>query len=87
VTKSGKLKTLCVNPKLFGLRTVLIITSRDERLLKSLSADHVFTMAEMNENQSLEVFSLQTIDAYCGKSLVGTYLRGQNKNREVHYGS
>lgn len=56
VTKFGKLKALCVNCKFFGSRTVLIFTTRDERLLKSLSADHVFTMVEMDENQSLELF-------------------------------
>jgi hypothetical protein len=39
------------------LQTVLIIRTRDECLLKSLSADHVFTMGEMAENHSLELFS------------------------------
>jgi hypothetical protein len=87
----------------FWFRTVFIITTRDERLVKSLSADHVFTMAEIDENQSLELHSWhvfgqpspgeefselsKTVDAYCGKSLVVTYLRGQNKNGEVHYRS
>ncbi|GAU30760.1 hypothetical protein TSUD_354850 [Trifolium subterraneum] len=58
VTKSEQLKALCPNPKLFRSGTVIIITTRDARLLKSLGAEHVFTMTEMDENQSLELFSL-----------------------------
>ncbi|CAI8608152.1 unnamed protein product [Vicia faba] len=44
-----------VLPVFYG--SVLIITTRDVRLLNSLSADHVFTMTEMDDNQSLELFS------------------------------
>ncbi|GAU26182.1 hypothetical protein TSUD_354040 [Trifolium subterraneum] len=57
VTKSEQLKALCANPKLFGSQSVLIITTRDVRLLNSLGADHVFTMTEMDKIQSLELFS------------------------------
>ncbi|KAL5062950.1 hypothetical protein RYX36_024687, partial [Vicia faba] len=57
VTESEQLKALFGNPKLFGSGSVLIITTRDVRLLNSLSADHVFTMTEMDDNQSLELFS------------------------------
>ncbi|MCH85447.1 TMV resistance protein N, partial [Trifolium medium] len=35
----------------------MIITTRDARLLNSLGVKHVFTMTEMDENQSLELFS------------------------------
>ncbi|CAK8560216.1 unnamed protein product [Lathyrus sativus] len=57
VTKSEQLNALCGNPKLFGSGSVLIVTTRDIRLLNSLNADHVFTMTEMDDNQSLELFS------------------------------
>ncbi|CAK8560222.1 unnamed protein product [Lathyrus sativus] len=57
VTKSEQLNALCGNPKLFGSGSVLIVTTRDVRLLNSLNADHVFTMTEMDNNQSLELFS------------------------------
>ncbi|KEH27010.1 hypothetical protein MTR_6g083110 [Medicago truncatula] len=39
------------------LKALGLAEERDEHLLKSLSADHVFTMVEMVENQSLELFS------------------------------
>jgi len=56
VTKSEQLKALCGNHKFFGSGSVLIITTRDARLLNSLSTGHVFTMTEMDENLSLELF-------------------------------
>ncbi|AES97238.1 putative TIR domain, P-loop containing nucleoside triphosphate hydrolase [Medicago truncatula] len=57
VTKSEQLKALCENPKLLGSGSVLIITTRDLRLLKSFKVDHVYTMTEMDKHQSLELFS------------------------------
>ena len=57
VTKLEQLKALCGNPKLFGSGSVLIITTRDVRLLNSLKVDYIFTMMEMDKNQSLELFS------------------------------
>ncbi|CAK8560093.1 unnamed protein product [Lathyrus sativus] len=60
VTKPEQLTALCGNPKWFCSGSVLIVTTRNVRLLKSLSADHVFTMTEMDENQSLELFSWHT---------------------------
>jgi len=56
VTTSEQLKNLCADPKLFGSGSVLIITTRDVSLLKSLSSDHIFTMTEMDGDQSLELF-------------------------------
>nr|WIL60042.1 nodulation protein [Melilotus officinalis] len=56
VTTSVQLQNLCADPKLFGLGSVLIITTRDLRLLNSLSGDHIFTMTEMDKHQSLELF-------------------------------
>ncbi|CAJ2635031.1 unnamed protein product [Trifolium pratense] len=60
VTKADQLENLCANPELFGSGSVLIITTRDLHLLKSLGADRVFTMTEMDENQSFELFSWHT---------------------------
>jgi hypothetical protein len=57
VSKSEQLKALCANPKLFGSGSVLIITTRDVRLLNSLKVDYVFKLMEMDKNQSLELFS------------------------------
>lgn len=57
VTTSEQLKALCGNPKLFGSGSVLIVTTRDVRLLNLLSADYVCTMTEMDEKESLELFS------------------------------
>ncbi|MCH84083.1 TMV resistance protein N, partial [Trifolium medium] len=57
VTKSEQLKAMCANHKLFCSGSVMIITTRDARLLNSIRAKHVFTMTEMDENQSLELFS------------------------------
>ncbi|CAK8560217.1 unnamed protein product [Lathyrus sativus] len=57
VTKLEQLNALCGNPKLFGSGSVLIVTTRDVRLLNSLNTGHVFPMTEMDDNQSLELFS------------------------------
>ncbi|CAJ2635016.1 unnamed protein product [Trifolium pratense] len=57
VTTSEQLKALCGNPKLFGSGSVLIVTTRDVRLLNLLSADYVCTMTEMDKKESLELFS------------------------------
>jgi len=57
VTKSEQLKALCANPNLFGPGSLLIITTRDLHLLNSLKVDHVFTITEMDNIQSLELFS------------------------------
>ncbi|XP_047149960.1 disease resistance protein RUN1-like [Vigna umbellata] len=41
----------------FGGGTVIIITTRDVRLLNVLEVDHVYEVEEMNEIESLELFS------------------------------
>jgi len=57
VTTVEQLKALCGNPKFFGSGSVLIVTTRDARLLSLLNVDYVCTMKEMDEDQSLELFS------------------------------
>jgi adenylate kinase family enzyme len=41
----------------FGLGSRIIITTRDEQLLKALEVDEVYTAKEMSENESMELFS------------------------------
>jgi len=55
VTTFEQLKSLCGNPKLFGPGSVLIVTTRDARLLKDMN--YVYTMKEMEKKESLELFS------------------------------
>ncbi|XP_039684661.1 disease resistance protein RUN1 [Medicago truncatula] len=43
--------------KLFGPGSVLIITTRDVRVLNLVKVDYVCTMKEMDEKESLELFS------------------------------
>ncbi|CAJ2635033.1 unnamed protein product [Trifolium pratense] len=57
VTKYEQLQALCRNPKLFGSGSVLIITTRDLSLLDLHQVHCVFKIKEMDENQSLQLFS------------------------------
>jgi len=57
VTKVQQVKALCGNYKCLGLGSVLIVTTRDAHVLKSLEVDCVCTAKEMDENESLELFS------------------------------
>ncbi|XP_061350813.1 disease resistance protein RUN1-like [Gastrolobium bilobum] len=82
VSKFEQLKALCGNRKWIGEGSVIIITTRDIRLLTQLKVDYVYKMEEMDENESLELFSWhafgeasprknlielsQNIVAYCG---------------------
>ncbi|CAL5195431.1 unnamed protein product [Lathyrus oleraceus] len=55
VTTFKQLKALCADSKLFGPGSVLIVTTRDSRLLKGVN--YVCTLKEMDEKESLELFS------------------------------
>ncbi|PNX85428.1 putative disease resistance protein (TIR-NBS-LRR class), partial [Trifolium pratense] len=57
VTTFEQLELLCRNPNLFGPGSVLIVTTRDAHLLKLVKVDYVCTMKEMDEKESLELFS------------------------------
>ncbi|XP_057454333.1 disease resistance protein RUN1-like [Lotus japonicus] len=57
VTTSEQLKALCGNREWFASGSVIIVTTRDVRLLSSLKADYVYKMNEMNKDESLELFS------------------------------
>ncbi|MCH94091.1 NBS-containing resistance-like protein, partial [Trifolium medium] len=54
VTTFEQLELLCRNPNLFGLGSVLIVTTRDAHLLKLVKVDYVCTMKEMDEKESKE---------------------------------
>lgn len=58
VSTLKQVKALCGKRKCFGTGSVLIVTSRDVRILKSLEVDHVYSMTEMDEYESLELFNL-----------------------------
>ncbi|KAL2576400.1 hypothetical protein AAZX31_16G078000 [Glycine max] len=60
VTEFEQLKALCGNCKWIDRESVLIITTRDLRLLEELKdhhAVHIWKIMEMDENESLELFS------------------------------
>jgi hypothetical protein len=57
VSKFEQIKDLCGNRKWFGSGSVLIVTTRDVHLLKLLKVAHICTTKEMDEDESLELFS------------------------------
>ncbi|KAL2319334.1 hypothetical protein Fmac_028303 [Flemingia macrophylla] len=57
VNEFGQLKALCGNRKWIGQGSVIIITTRDAHLLKRFGVDYVYQMPEMDENESVELFS------------------------------
>ncbi|XP_058743672.1 uncharacterized protein LOC131616376 [Vicia villosa] len=57
VTTFEQLKALCANFRLFGPGSVFIVTTRDAGLLKLVNADYVCTMKELEDDESLELFS------------------------------
>ncbi|RDY04644.1 TMV resistance protein N, partial [Mucuna pruriens] len=60
VTEFEQLKALCGNCKWIGRGSVIIITTRDVRLLNVLKVNHIVHICrikEMDENESLELFS------------------------------
>ncbi|XP_014492694.1 TMV resistance protein N-like [Vigna radiata var. radiata] len=55
VNEFWQLANVCGNREWFGQGTVIIITTRDVRLLSKLKVDFVYKMNLMNENDSLEL--------------------------------
>ncbi|CAK8533380.1 unnamed protein product [Lathyrus sativus] len=58
VNSLDQLKALCGSREWFGSGSRIIITTRDKDMLRGLSVDKVHTMKEMDENESIELFSL-----------------------------
>ncbi|XP_045827454.1 disease resistance protein Roq1-like isoform X1 [Trifolium pratense] len=57
VDELDQLKALCGNREWFGPGSRIIITTRDMDLLRSCGVDQVYTIEEMDESESLELFS------------------------------
>jgi hypothetical protein len=56
VTEVEQVKALYGSRKWFGSGSVIIVTTRDTRILTSLQVNHVYTVAEMDPKESLELF-------------------------------
>ncbi|GAU50613.1 hypothetical protein TSUD_351900 [Trifolium subterraneum] len=57
VSTYDQVKGICLNRNYFARGSVLIVTSRDVRILQLLEVDHVYSIKEMDEKMSLELFS------------------------------
>ena len=57
VDQLEQLKIMVGSRDWFGPGSRIIITTRDEQLLKVLEVDEVYKAQEMSENESLELFS------------------------------
>ncbi|CAL0328928.1 unnamed protein product [Lupinus luteus] len=57
VNKDEQLQTLCGNRTWIGPRSVVIITTRDARVLNVLKPDLIIRTKELDESESLELFS------------------------------
>ncbi|RHN45762.1 putative TIR domain, P-loop containing nucleoside triphosphate hydrolase [Medicago truncatula] len=57
VNKEDQLNALCGSHEWFGEGSRIIITTRDDDLLSRLKVHYVYRMKEMDDNESLELFS------------------------------
>ncbi|KAI9077649.1 hypothetical protein K1719_040424 [Acacia pycnantha] len=57
VTNKDQLDALFGSREWYGPGSRIIITTRDEHILDIIQADNVYEMKEMNDNESLELFS------------------------------
>jgi hypothetical protein len=57
VSTFEQVEALCGNGKGFDVGSVLIVTSRDVNILKKLEVDYIYSIKEMDEIKSLELFS------------------------------
>nr|WIL59988.1 nodulation protein [Melilotus officinalis] len=57
VNKSDQLNALCGSCEWFAPGSRIIITTRDKHILKGNGVDKIYIMKEMEENESLELFS------------------------------
>ena len=57
VSSSDQLNALCGSCEWFGPGSRIIITTRDKHILKEIGVYQVYEMKEMNENESIELFS------------------------------
>ncbi|WJX91838.1 hypothetical protein P8452_73559 [Trifolium repens] len=57
VSTFEQVEALCGNRKCFCSGSVLIVTSRDVHILRKLKVDYIYSIKEMDEIKSLELFS------------------------------
>ena len=57
VDSLDQLNALCGSREWFGSGTRIIITTRNNRILTANGVDHVYMMKEMDDNESIELFS------------------------------
>jgi hypothetical protein len=65
VDELDQLKSLCGSREWFGPGSRIIITTRDMHLLRSCRVDRVYTIEEMDESESLELFSWHAFKQPC----------------------
>ncbi|AES87072.2 putative TIR domain, winged helix-turn-helix DNA-binding domain-containing protein [Medicago truncatula] len=75
VNKLDQLKALCGSRKWFGPGSRVIITTRDMRLLRSCRVDLVYTVVEMDERESLELFCWHAFKQPCPPEGFATHSR------------
>ncbi|CAJ2634978.1 unnamed protein product [Trifolium pratense] len=83
VSTFEQVEALCGNRKCFCSGSVLIVTSRDVHILKKLKVDYIYSIKEMDEIKSLELFSWHAFREPCPKgdfrelsSSIVAYCRG-----------
>ncbi|XP_058755520.1 disease resistance protein RPV1-like isoform X2 [Vicia villosa] len=57
VNTLDQLNALCGSRKWFGSGSRIIITTRDEHILRAIRVDRLYTMKEMDKSESVELFS------------------------------
>ncbi|XP_072075608.1 LOW QUALITY PROTEIN: disease resistance protein RPP2A [Arachis hypogaea] len=67
VDKLEQLNSLAASHKWFCPRSTIIITTRDEHLLRCLRVDKLYSMKELNDKESIELFSWHAFKEPCPK--------------------
>ncbi|KAL4394824.1 hypothetical protein AHAS_Ahas02G0190600 [Arachis hypogaea] len=67
VDKLEQLNSLAASHKWFCPGSTIIITTRDEHLLRYLRVDKLYSMKELNEKESIELFSWHAFKEPCPK--------------------
>ncbi|XP_025653765.1 uncharacterized protein [Arachis hypogaea] len=65
VDRLEQLNSLCGSREWFGPGSVIIITTRNKRLLNELGVDYVYQMKEMDKSESLMLFSWHAFKQPC----------------------
>ncbi|XLR11435.1 hypothetical protein S83_039373 [Arachis hypogaea] len=67
VDKLEQLNSLAASRKWFCPGSIIIITTRDEHLLRCLRIDKLYSMKELNDKESIELFSWHAFKEPCPK--------------------